>query len=209
MITSVNDVKSAARRRYIFPDYANRWDDAAITAAIESAQQEIEDTTHYVFYEKDFTETLSGYDIHGGITLLLSHSPIISISSLTIDGTPKNGEDDEGTTDYYITEANIGRLNFESQLPHEGWNNVTITGKYGMNPAHPTAKQLCEDMVVYQMLMNRETPPHLKDIIYSSSSTNNATFKSDSNIKEVELAFNIKNKLLQLPRKHIAGILKG
>jgi hypothetical protein len=200
-LTTEADILLAAKRRYINPD-ATRWDTTAIESAIASAQKLIEDETGYIFDEQEFTQTLSGYELGGGYTLLLDKYPIVEITTLAIEGFSLDEDDD-----FFITDPSIGKIGFEVTLPESGYNNVEIEGVCGYSPAHPTAKALCEDIVLYQILTNRETPPHLKTMLRSSSSTNNLTLKSDDDSGLVDLVFDIQTRLAQLPHRTFIEVI--
>lgn len=209
-ITTPTDVKAYAKRRYLNFDYTVRYTNTILLNMIKIAQENIERQTGYLFNPQVVNAKWSGNELLGGIILQTPIYPIIldqaeggSTPTLTVDGSELDLD-----SDYYVTDETIGLINTESYLPNTGYNNVTLEYTAGYLRALPTAKELCESIVTYTMLMERETPPSLQNIIDQTESGvyNKGTDKMD---KLIQLSFNIDETQKKLPRRIFAGIIRG
>jgi hypothetical protein len=200
-LTTATDVKAAAKDRYIQPD-SIRWTDDKINNAITSAQLQIENETGYIFDQQTFTAKFSGRKDGGTDILILDeYQPLLSVTSLTIDGTTQNENED-----YFITNPDIGEITFQSPLTYDGLNNIIVEGTYGYNPVYQPAKDLCEDLVVLNIWLSRETPVNLKDILFSTSNDTNIPLKTEDNSKLLKFVFDIQSKFNSLPKRHGVGV---
>jgi len=200
-LTTATDVKASAKDRYIQPDSV-RWTDSKITSAITSAQLQIENETGYVFDQQTFTIKFSGKKEFGKDVLILNkYQPLLSITSLTIDGETQTEDED-----YYITNPEIGEITFTSPITYNGLNNIVIEGTYGYNPTYQPAKDLCEDLVVLNIWLSRETPVNLKDVLFSTSNDTNIPLKTEDNSKLLNFVFDIQSKFNVLPKRLGVGV---
>ena len=138
-LITVEELQTEATNRDI--DISS-YSESYLETLISQAQTFIETETGGIFDLQTFTEKLSGRQLNGAYSLLLTHTPLISITSLTIDDTLQTED-----TDYYITNNDIGKLEFETSLPYDGINNIIIEYTAGYNPSHPLAIEVCYDIL--------------------------------------------------------------
>jgi hypothetical protein len=192
-LTTVSDVKSKLKRRYLNFDNT-RWTDAVIGNMITMAQKEIEMVTGMIFDNQTITQKFHSARLsYPTDTLQLDYYPIVSVTSLTIDGATKTNN-----KDYYI-DSDLGIIYFENYLPETGYNNIVIQYSAGYSTPYAPAKNLCEDMVVYAMFKERETPPNLKKIL--SKEEAELTEKTEL----LDILYNIQHSFSILPTKIFLG----
>ena len=80
-------------------EITNSTDDAFLNDLIDRMSGRIEDFCHRIFAKQTYQEKVAGF---GDKILLLTHTPIISVSSVLCDSSP--------ITDYEIYNANAGEL---------------------------------------------------------------------------------------------------
>lgn len=191
MLTSVSDVKAYAKRRYLNFDYTVRYPDAVITDIISECQQEIELETGYIFDKQSVSQDFFN---ETNRNLLLDHYPVISVESLTIDGTAQD------ITSLRLNQKS-GIIYLEEPHPYvENEFDATVGYTVGYEPTHPQAKAVCNALVVYTMFMERETPPSLQTLI-GGNNENSSSDKLQTNEKMVSVVFDITSRLQKLPHK--------
>ena len=138
-IITVEELQTEANNRNIdITDYA----DSYLETLITTTQSFIEAETGGIFDIQTFTEKQSGRTLNGGYSLLLPKTPLISIETITIDN-----ETITEDTDFYITNGDIGLIEFENELPTTGLNNIIINYTAGYNPSHPIAVDIMYDIL--------------------------------------------------------------
>jgi len=210
-ITTPDDVQAHAKRRYLNFDYEVRYSDTVLTGMISDVQGEIERQTGMLFNAQGVTVRWHGEELNGGTLLQTPFYPVLLKDG---SGTPLpvtltiNGTELVRDTDYHVTDENIGTIRTTTQLPTAGYNNVILEYNAGYIPTLQSAKELCELIVVYTMLLERETPPNLQNII-EQTEVGVYNKGSDKTDRLISFVFDIQTKYKKLPRKLFPGIIIG
>lgn len=202
MLTTIENVKAYAKRRYLNFDYTNRYPDDVITDIIEESQDQIETETGHIFDKQTPTDEKFNYQ---GKTVNLNYYPVISVESVTI-----NGKIQDLTKIRVNKKAGILYLDKLDLMPF-GWSRCDkkhdIITEYtaGYETPKPAAKALCTALTVYTMYLERETPPSIQNIIQDSN--NDVNTKIDRSDKIIPVVFDIENRFKKLPKKAFQGMI--
>ena len=125
--------------------------DALLVTAADAASAELEQATSLIFVTRTVTDTLDG---SGRVDLWLSRRPIVSVTSVTVNGA-------EVDASLYVVDAKMGRLRMKAGAWSEGIANAAVVysagyGAQGAATLPADVKRACLDLAkaIYDELVS-------------------------------------------------------